>query len=337
MRRAELAKVRAMEIQQKTFFQAHLANSKFVQKFIEIPMVKAAVDTAGRQYVKVKDCNAFVGKSIELAEYMSSAVVVKLSPIAEKGMSIASPISTKVDDIAAKSLDGLITNYPAITEEPQEIVQHTYSAIEKRVTVVTGYTEAALKTWPVQSAMDVYEAILNTACNTLDNVLPAPKEEMGSEQNGLASKKEYPDEEKHKRGVDLAQRTYQMFTAAFRRVFGICQTQVEHAATATELAYKQVKNVVADAPATNNEGNGTNGESNKPPSKKQGKNKKNAQEWCSLQLQPLCSQQSFSIEQRTKPRCSDNHSTITPSCGDHTDLKQRFFIYEYIPKCATLK
>ncbi|CAL8113872.1 unnamed protein product [Orchesella dallaii] len=280
MRRAELAKVRAMEIQeQKTFFQAHLANSKFVQKFIEIPMVKAAVSTAGRQYVKVKDCHAIVGKSIELAEYMSFAVVDKLSPIAEKGMSIASPISTKMDDIAVKGLDKLITNVPAITEEPQEIVQTTYSMIEQRVTFVTGYTEKALKTWPVQSAMDMYEAILNTACNTLDNVLPASKEDKGSEQNGLASKQEYPDEEKHKRGIHLALRTYEMFTNAYRRVFGICKTQVENAATATELAYKQVKNVVGDAPATNNEpNNATNGESNKPTSKKQGKNKKNAQE-----------------------------------------------------------
>ncbi|ODM95072.1 Perilipin-5 [Orchesella cincta] len=283
MRRAELAKVRAMEVQQKTFFQAHLANSKFVQTLIELPMVKFAVEGAGRQYSKVKDSHTIVGKSFELAEYVSCAFVDKLSPIAEKGMSIASPISTKVDDLAAQSLEGLITRVPVISGEPQEIAQNTYCAIEKRVTEVTGYTigytETILKTWPAQSAMDVYESILNTACNTLDNFLPAQKDETGSGQNGLAPKQEYPDEEKHKRGMYLARRTYSVVTSVFQRVFGICQTQVENAATATDLVYKQVKNAVADAPAPNNEANATtNGESNKPVSKKQGKNKKNPQE-----------------------------------------------------------
>lgn len=93
--------------------------------------------------------------------------------------------------------------------------------------------------------MDVYEAILNTASNTMDNVLPASKEDDTSGQNGLAPTKEsLGEEDKHKRGIMLAQRTYNMVSTAFRRVFGLCQTQVANAANATDLVYKQVRNAV---------------------------------------------------------------------------------------------
>jgi len=284
MRRAELSR-EAMEVQHKNLLQAHLANSVFAQKLLGIPMFKAAVDTAGGAYVKVKDSNALVGKSIELALNISSAFVDKLAPIAEKGINVASPITMRVDEIAAKSLDGLIARVPVINDAPQEIVQNTRSAIEKRVTVINGYTEAALKTWPVQSAMDVYEALLSTACTTLDNVLPPSKEEKSSEseQNGHASTKEsLPEEEKHKRGIMLAQRTYLMFTSAFRRVFGKCQTQVENAVNATDLVVKQVRNAVGDVTNANSDANNVanNGDiNNKSSANKKNKNKnKNAQE-----------------------------------------------------------
>jgi len=283
MRRAELSR-EAMEVQHKNILQVHLANSVFAQKLLGIPMFKAAVDTAGGAYVKVKDSNALVGRSIELALTISSAVVEKLTPIAEKGINVASPLTTKVDEIAAKSLDGLIARVPVINEAPQEIVQNTRSAIEKRVTVINGYTEAALKTWPVQSAMDVYEAILSTAYTTLDNVLPPSKEEKGtdSEQNGHASTKEsLGEEEKHKRGIMLAQRTYLMFSTAFRRVFGKCQTQVENAVNATDLVVKQVRNAVGDVTNSNSDANNVtnNGDVNNKQANKKNKNKnKNPQE-----------------------------------------------------------
>lgn len=59
MRRAELARAK-MDVQQKTFLQAHLANSLFAKKLFEIPMFKAAVGTAGDAYVKVKVIITFV-------------------------------------------------------------------------------------------------------------------------------------------------------------------------------------------------------------------------------------------------------------------------------------
>lgn len=64
--------------------------------------------------------NALVGKSIELALNISTAVVDKLTPLAEKGINVASPITTKVDEIAAKSLDRLVARVPVINEEPKE-------------------------------------------------------------------------------------------------------------------------------------------------------------------------------------------------------------------------
>jgi len=233
-----------MEVQQKNLFQAHLANSVFAQKLLKVPMFKAAVDTAGGAYVKVKGSNALVGRSIELALNISSVVVDKLAPIAEKGISAASPITTKVDAIAANGLDVLIARAPVINEAPEKIVENTKSAIASKVTAITGYTESALKCWPMQSAMDVYETILSTACNTLDNVLPPSKEECEGkpEQNG--STKDLGEEEKHKRGLILAQKTYLMFSTAFRRVFGKCQTQMENAVNATDLVVKQVRSAV---------------------------------------------------------------------------------------------
>lgn len=110
--------------------------------------------------------------------------------------------------------------------------------------MINGYTEAALKTWPVQSALDIYESILSTAYNTLDNVLPPSKEES-CEQNGLASTKEsVPEEDKHKRGMILAQRTCLMLSTAFKRVFGICQEQAKTVGDATGVVINQVKSVV---------------------------------------------------------------------------------------------
>lgn len=114
-----------------------------------------------------------------------------------------------------------------------QIVQNTRS-------VINGYTESVLKTWPVQSAMDMFEAILNTANNTLDNVLPPAKDEDAGKPGLVA----VGEQEKHKRGIILVQRTYHMFSTAFRRVFGICQTQVENAASATDTVYKHVRNAV---------------------------------------------------------------------------------------------
>jgi len=277
MRRAELSR-EAMEVQQRNIIQVHLANSQFAQKLLTIPMFKAAVDRAGGAYVKVKDSKTLVGKSIELAINISSAVVDKLAPIAEKGINAASPITTKADEFAVKSLDGLIARVPIIIEQPQEIVQTTRTAIEKRVTVINGYTEAALKTWPVQSAMDVYEAILSTACTTLDNVLPPSKEESESEEKGSTrpTKESLGEDEKHKRGMMLAQRTYLMFSTAFRRVFGRCQTQVENAVSATDLVVKQVKTAVGDVTNANSEVEVTNnGELN---NKQVSKKKKKGQE-----------------------------------------------------------
>lgn len=92
--------------------------------------------------------------------------------------------------------------------------------------------------------MDVYEAILSTAFNTLDNVLPPNKEEKGEENGTPPTKEAVGEEEKHKRGIILAQRTLYMFSTAFRRVFGKCQSQMETAVNATDLVVKQVRNAV---------------------------------------------------------------------------------------------
>lgn len=65
-------------------------------------------------------------KSIGYAVDLSSAVVSKLAPYAEKGINVAAPITTKMDALAAKSLEGLINYVPVIKEEPKE-VQSTVS------------------------------------------------------------------------------------------------------------------------------------------------------------------------------------------------------------------
>lgn len=65
--------------------------------------------------------NPLVRKSIELTLNISGAVVGKLAPIAEVGISAASPLTTKVDEYAAAGLDVLITRMPVINEEPKEV------------------------------------------------------------------------------------------------------------------------------------------------------------------------------------------------------------------------
>lgn len=116
-------------------------------------------------------------------------------------------------------------------------MQNTMHVMEKPMTLMN----AALTTWPIQSAMDVYESILATAYK---NVLPHPEDEKEDATCKEDSRESVGEDDKHKRGYILAQKTYIILSTTFRRLFGMAQTQVENAANATDLVYKQVRNAV---------------------------------------------------------------------------------------------
>lgn len=249
-------KQREMDSNQPTSSEPQVGGSEFITKLLELPVVKFGVDKATHLYSSVKDSNTIVHKSFELGEVITGAVVNRVTPFANKGISIVGPALKGIDHIASDSLETLENKVPLINSEPEAIasvvkdtVNGVFQVAKERVTRVT---DVFLGSKPMQTYFDVMEFVLTTASKTLDKVLPDSTGEGHKDDN-------YPPPEKRAdRGWYLFGKFVELAGTAKDRIFGKFRKRVDDSTATLQNITDTVKIFTTSAvtalekPATTN-------------------------------------------------------------------------------------
>jgi len=238
-----------------------VGGSQFVSKLLELPVVKFGVDKATHLYSSVKESNIIIGKSFELGEAISGAVVNGVTPFANKGISIAGPALKGIDNIAVDSLETLEHNIPLIHEQPDTIVNFVKDTISGALQVlkgrVTRVSDVFLGSKPAQTYFDVLEFVLTTANKTLDKVLP---DQTGK---GHTTDDYPPPEKKADRGWYLLGKFVELAGTTKDRIFGKFWKRVDDSSATLQNAKDAMKNFATTALTSSEKPNATNGDSSK--------------------------------------------------------------------------
>jgi len=219
--------------------------TRFYNKVMEIPIVQFGVQHATQFYGKVKDFNPITHKSFVLAETVTGVVVGRVTPLAQRGICLTSPLPQKIDDIAYNGLEKLEQNVKYITKTPDVIVSEVKTTVEEALTAVkvrvTGAAEGVLISKPVQTYFDLLEFMLTKVQRTMDIVLP---EESKEGANGAV---ETAPPERVDRGWWLLGQFVGILGTTKNRVMKRVWTRIDNTSHAADAVFNEAKKAVNHA------------------------------------------------------------------------------------------
>jgi len=216
--------------------------TRFYNKVMELPIVQFGVQHATGFYGKVKDFNTITHKSFVLAETVTVAVVGRVTPLAQRGICLTSPLPQKIDDIAYSGLEKLEQNVKYITKAPDAILSDVKATagdiIHAAKFRVTSAAEGVLISKPVQTYFDLLEFMLSKVQSTMDIVLP----EEGSNGDVEAAPPERVD-----RGWWLLGQFITILGTTKTRVMKRVWTRIDNTSHAADAVFNEAKKAVNHA------------------------------------------------------------------------------------------